>query len=275
MIALWTELKDLFLFCFYQTNTFLMFLFFTVQFSSSSCRAWPVPCTCVLQTQSWTCSFKTPFCYLPHSPGWCWSCQQSSALQTEAWNKAAKAQNRLSISREATDRGVRDSGKGSGLESVVAAAAGEKRLTTDSEKASGPGLPRTHHQLLLDCLLESDRATTSHMSDQTPASSLPLSSPLRNDHRFPSLLRKLPIQSLYFLILQQRGSRCILLPSDRASGRREHVSQGASLVQTTGVNLKYLIRAASGINYSAAPHSPLRRGWGGVLGGERLGRLTR
>ena len=41
-------------------------------------------------------------------------------------------------------------------------------------------------------------------------------------------------------------------------GQQKHFAYSASLAQTTGVILKYLIRAASGINYSAILHSTLR-----------------
>uniref|UniRef100_A0A1A8UUQ1 Basonuclin 2 n=1 Tax=Nothobranchius furzeri TaxID=105023 RepID=A0A1A8UUQ1_NOTFU len=49
-----------------------------------------------------------------------------------------------------------------------------------------------------------------------------------------------------------------ILPSDHTPGHQKRFAQSASLAQTTGVNLKYLIRAASGINYSAILHGTKR-----------------
>lgn len=67
------------------------------------------------------------------------------------------------------ERRERDGGEDLGLESGLAGAlrqslnkAGEKERNTgrgESKRAAGPGHPSSHRQLLLDCLLESDRAT--------------------------------------------------------------------------------------------------------------------
>lgn len=143
------------------------------------------------------------------SPAWCWSCQQSSELQ-ETGNRAEKTCKQLSNIARQTDgrrereREGRDGGKGLGLVSGLAGAlrqslnkTGEKARNTgrgESKRAAGPGLPRTHRQLLLDCLLQSDRATP-HISN-------PLSYTFLSFEKWPPIspshLSKPPIHSLSF-----------------------------------------------------------------------------
>lgn len=114
------------------------------------------------------------------------------------------------------------------LESGVAGAsrqslnkAGEKERNTgkrrESKRAAGPGLPRSHRQLLLDCLLESDRAT--------PHFSAPLLWEMTTN--FPSLSsEKAPPQSnlclSYFSNHMGPGAFCYLVTW--AVDPREHVT---------------------------------------------------
>lgn len=152
------------------------------------------------------------------SPAWCWSCQQSSERR-EAGNRAEKTCKRLSSIARQTD-GEWERARGDGLESTLDGAlrqslnkAGEKARNTErgeSKRAAGPGLPRTHRQLLLDCLLESDRAAT-HISTPLPYT---LFSSEKWPPISPSPLRKPPIQSLSFFYLSNHtgpGAFCYLV----------------------------------------------------------------
>lgn len=173
-------------------------------FSSSSYSAWPLQkCTEYHRTDSLT----TPFSYLLraafwvlHGAGHASRAQSCETLETELRKTCKRLSN---IARqtdgEKTEREGRD-----GLESGLAGAsrqslnkAGEKARNTgrgESKRAAGPGLPRTHRQLLLDCLLESDRAT--------PRISTPLPYTFLSFEKWPPIspspLRKPPIQSLSF-----------------------------------------------------------------------------
>lgn len=135
-------------------------------------------------------SLTTPFSPTPYGLlvrlARCWSCQQSSELQRR-WKQKPRKRTQTTVQRIQGETEGRDEGKGLGVGSGLAGAlrqslnkaGGEREKRRErEERAAGPGLPRTHHQLLLDCLLESNRAT--------PHISTPISfPPLRNDHQSP------------------------------------------------------------------------------------------
>lgn len=120
----------------------------------------------------------------------------------QSWeNMQMTVQHSQADRRQEREREGRDGRKALGLESGALRQslnkAGEKERNTgrrESKRAAGPGLHRTHRQLLLDCLLQSDRAT--------PHISTPLHYTLLSSEKWPPISpspqRKPPIQFLSF-----------------------------------------------------------------------------